>query len=94
MKNIDENFNFINYFFFGLFLVIGVLNFILVSIVPGFFYIILSLLYLPLFDKKIKKALNFKFYNLFKILLALFVLWGTLAVGDLMEFFESKILNK
>ncbi|MCD6104618.1 MAG: hypothetical protein J7J43_02360 [Thermosipho sp. (in: Bacteria)] len=94
MKNVDENFNYINYFFFVLFAVIGVLNCFFVGIIPGIFYILLSLIYFPYFDRKIKKKINFKFYNLFKIILALFVLWGTLAVGELMELFETNILNK
>jgi hypothetical protein len=68
-----------------IFLIIGILNLILVHPVPGVFYILLSLIYLPATDTYLKKKINLSIPPLPKIIIALVILWGTLAVGDLAE---------
>lgn len=71
----------------GLFLIVGCLNILLVHPVPGIFYIVLALTYLPQTNKLLKKNLKFQIPDLLKIIFGLVVLWGTLAVGDLAELF-------
>ena len=71
---------------FGLvFFVIGVLNLVLVHPVPGVFYLLLSLLYFPQTYDSIRRKIGFSIPLIAKIIFALVVLWGTLAVGDLAE---------
>lgn len=81
--------NIISWVFGIVFFVIGVLNAVLVHIVPGIFYLLLSLIYIPATNILIKKKLGFCIPLTVKILLGLVILWGTLAVGDLMEMFEA-----
>ena len=80
--------NIISWIFGIVFFVIGVLNMFLVHPVPGIFYILLSLVYFPPISAIIKEKFNFSIHYIIKIILGLFVLWGTLAVGELMEMFE------
>lgn len=68
-----------------LFVTIGVLNLVLVHPVPGMFYLLLAVLYLPQVDVIMKKKLGFAIPFMAKMLLAVLVLWGTLAVTDLAE---------
>lgn len=82
----------VNYFFAVLFLIIGILNAIIIHIVPGIFYILLSLLYFPFSCAFIEKRLNIKIPNWLKLVIAILILWGTLGVGDLMEYFEAHYL--
>lgn len=81
--------NIISWIFGIIFFVIGVLNAILVHPVPGTFYILLSFIYLPSTNTILKKKFGFSIPLAVKIILGLVILWGTLAVGDLMEMFES-----
>lgn len=78
---------FIIWIFTFLFLVIGILNLFLIHPVPGGFYLILALIYFPptnsIFNKKFNISISFKI----KLIIALIILWGTLAVGDLAELF-------
>ncbi|HEX7017571.1 MAG TPA: hypothetical protein VF209_01530 [Patescibacteria group bacterium] len=72
--------------FFGiLFVIIGVLNAWLVHPVPGIFYLVLSLVYLPITDTMLKKRFGFTIPFAVKMVVGLVILWGTLAVGDLAE---------
>lgn len=71
--------------FSAVFLVLGVLNAFLVHPVPGIFYLVLSLVYLPPFGAIIKKRLGFYIPFAVKVIVGLVILWGTLAVGDLAE---------
>ena len=66
-----------------IFVVTGVLNIILVHAVPGIFYLLLSLAYLP--NEFLKSKLGFAIPLVIKVILGFVVLWGTLAVGDLAE---------
>lgn len=71
---------------FGLvFVATGVLNLLLVHPVPGIFYLLLSLVYFPFIDTFLKTKLGFSIPFAIKIIVALVILWGTLAVGDLAE---------
>lgn len=79
--------NVISSIFGMVFFVIGVLNMFLVHPVPGVFYILLSSLYIPQADTILKKRFGFQIPLKIKIILALLVLWPTLAVGDLAEIF-------
>jgi hypothetical protein len=71
--------------FAGLFLVTGVLNMVLVHPVPGVFYLMLALIYLPWTNTVLKQRIGFTIPLALKIILGLLILWGTLAVGDLAE---------
>ena len=77
--------NVVGWVFFGIFLITGILNTVLVHLVPGAFYLVLSLLYLPATDRMMKSKLGFRVPFAVKIIVGLVVLWGTLAVGELAE---------
>jgi len=79
--------------FFGFFLLIGLLNVWYVSALVGVLYIVFALVYLPGFDTTLTKLLHLTIPRGLKYLVALLVLWGTLAVGDLMELFEAWMLH-
>lgn len=79
----------ISWTFAIVFLVTGVLNVIFVHPVPGVFYIVLTLFYIPRANTFLKKRSGFSIPPIVKIITGFFVLWATLAVGDLMEMFES-----
>lgn len=89
MSTRSKTWNIISWIFCVLFLVIGVLNVFLVHIVPGVFYILLAIFYFPPATAYIKKRFGFSIPPVVKIILGLVVLWGTLAVGELMEMLES-----
>ena len=76
-----------------LFIVVGVLNVFLVHVVPGVIYIHISSVYLPPVNDFLKKKSGFLIPVVVKIIMAIAILWFTLAVGDLMEIFESKLLR-
>lgn len=75
----------LSWVFFIVFIITGLLNLVLVHPVPGIFYLLLSLLYVPRTDIIIKKKLGFTIPLTAKIIVGFVVLWGTLAVGDLAE---------
>ena len=75
----------LSFVLFVVFVITGVLNVLLVHIVPGMFYLILSIFFLPLTDRVFKNKLGFVIPTILKIIFAFIVLWGTLAVGDLAE---------
>lgn len=68
-----------------LFILLGILNIIFVHIIPGVLYIIFSLIYSPIFKINIHPYI--------KLMMAIVVLWGTMAVGDLFELSEAWMLN-
>jgi hypothetical protein len=68
-----------------LFLVISFFNFLLVHPVPGLFYLFFSLLYFPIATRFVFRKFHFRIPFYVQLLLALLVLWGTLAVTDLAE---------
>lgn len=77
--------NIFSWTFCSIFIVIGIANLLFVHPVPGMFYLILSLIYLPRTNHLLKKKLGFSIPLALKIVLGLVVLWATLAVGELAE---------
>lgn len=74
---------------FGIALIVfGVLNLLLVHPVPGLFYLLLSVFYLPPTDTRIRSRLGFSIPPGAKVMLGLVVLWGTLAMSELAERFD------
>lgn len=72
--------------FFGLiFIALSILNLILVHPVPALFYLLFSLIYFPVTDVFLFRKLNTYIPFKIKILLAILLLWGTLAVTDLAD---------
>ena len=80
-------------FFSFIFSVLGVLNMIFIHIVPGLLYGIIALIYFPISSIFIKQKLGITFTRSAKIIYGATVMWGTLAVGDLMELFDSNLLK-
>jgi hypothetical protein len=68
-----------------LFLITGILNTIFVHIVPGVFYVLLSIFFFPPTNNFLKKRFGFSIHPLVKLPIGLFVLWASLAVGELVE---------
>lgn len=77
--------NIISWVFCINFILLGVLNLFLVHPVPGVFYLVLSLIYLPKTNAFLKQRIGFAIPLAVKVILGLMVLWATLAVGDLAE---------
>lgn len=75
----------ITWFLAALFLIIGVLNAWLVHPAPGMLYLLLAVLFLPQTDALLKKKLGLTIPLALKIFAGLVILWGTLAIGDLVE---------
>ncbi len=71
------------------FLLLGILNAIYIHHIPAIFYILISLFYIPPLVRWVKEKSGFGIPRMLKLLFALFILWATLAVGELMELFES-----
>lgn len=91
VENKSKERNIISWLFFILFVAIGILNIIFVHLVPGIFYLLISVLYLPRTNSYLNRKLGFSIPLAVKIILGFVILWATLAVGDLMEMFESWI---
>ena len=91
MKSESTSWNIIAWFLGLLFLLIGVLNLTYIHPVPAVIYVLISLLYLPPFVQYTKRKTGLSISPVILILLAFLLLWFTLGVGDLMEYFESKI---
>lgn len=86
-NSVNNNFKvkIVSVLFATLFMVIGILNLFLVHPVPGLFFLLLSLLYVPVGVKFIKQKFGFTIPFLVKVILGLILIWGTLAVSDLAE---------
>jgi len=82
-----------NWIFSTVFFVIGVLNLVLVHAIPGLFYIVIAFLYFPPASVFLRKIFHFATPPVIKVILVVVILWATLAVGDLMELFESWLCN-
>lgn len=78
-------FNILSWIFGVLFFIAGVLNLFLVHPVPGIFYLLLSLVYIPQIHTIFKKRFGFAIPLTIRIIVGFVILWGTLAVGDLAE---------
>lgn len=70
-----------------IFIAIGIMNAVLVHVVPGIFYLAISLLYCPPLATHVSHKFGLSIPYLVKIILAFLILWGTLAVGDLAEMY-------
>ena len=92
-KNLSKVWNNVFWILWCIFLGLSILNFIYVHAVPGIFYLVLSFVFLPPLGSFLKKKLGFSIHPLVWLIIALVVLWATLAVGDLMEMFEDQIPN-
>lgn len=69
---------------FGL---LGVMNLIWIHVVPGVFYLLISILYVPPVVGLLEVLVGFKIPYGVRIAGAVVLLWATLAVGDLAELF-------
>jgi hypothetical protein len=84
-NTISAVFKVISWLFGSLFFVIGILNLFLVHPVPGIFYLLISLTYLPQTNNLFKKKIGFPIPLKVKVLVGFVILWGTLAVGELAD---------
>lgn len=82
-----------SWIFAVIFFSLGILNLIFVHPIPGLFYLLLAVFYLPFTNAILFKQLGFAIPLWIKTLAGLILLWGTLAVGDLMEIFEAWMLR-
>ena len=71
-----------------LFALLGVLNIWLIHSVPGNIYLLLAIFYLPYTQTQLQQ-LGIGIPKSIRIILAVLVLWGTLAVSDLVELLEG-----
>ncbi|PKD20408.1 hypothetical protein APR41_14115 [Salegentibacter salinarum] len=79
--------NFVSCVLTAIFLLLGVMNFILVHPVPGIFYILFACIFTPPFNTLLNHKTGWVIPLWIKIILGLVILWGTLAVGDLAEIY-------
>lgn len=93
MKNTSNIWNLTSWILGILFFMIGLLNIFMVHTVPGIIYILISFIYLPFTYEFFSKKSGILIPVVVKIIFATAILWATLAVGDLMEIFESKWLH-
>ncbi|NNK70502.1 MAG: hypothetical protein HKO96_08490 [Flavobacteriaceae bacterium] len=73
------------------FIVIGILNLILIHPVPGLIYIVIAMIYFPPIADRFENIIRIRIPQAIKIILAFLIIWFTLAVGELVELFESII---
>lgn len=71
-----------------LFVLLSILYLIYIHPTPAAIYLVLSLLYLPPVVKVVKRTTGLSISPILLLLLAFLVLWYTLAVGELIEYFE------
>lgn len=77
----------VNWGWFGVFMLLGILNMIQVHAIPGIFYLLLASLYCPPLAIYVRNKVGFAIPFGLKMLFALLVLWASLAVGDLAELY-------
>lgn len=77
----------INWTFGLLVMTIGLLNIVLVHIIPGLVYIFLALIYFPPMNNFLQKNMGFSIPAAIKIILAVVIIWFTLGISDLGEMF-------
>ncbi len=82
----------LSWFLMVVFVLLGVLNIIYIHVVPGIFYLMLSLLYCPPLGDSVRAKIGIAIPYWLKIIIALLILLTTLAVGDLVEYYESVLL--
>jgi hypothetical protein len=86
MKNTTVGWNIISWFFGLLVLAIGVINIFWGNDFGfGVFILILSFVYYPPANSFLKRRFGFSIHYSLKILLAIFILWAALGVGELFD---------
>jgi hypothetical protein len=87
-------FNLVSRIFGFTIFIIGVLNILRGNDqLLGIAYMLISFIYAPNANKIIKKSIGFSIHYLLKILLAIFLLWITMAVGAIAEGFYPEIIS-
>ncbi len=85
-------FNSVSWFAGFLIFIIGVLNILRGNdTMLGLAFITISFLYIPASNKLIKKLVGFSIHYLVKIILAIVLLWISMAVGAIAEGFYPEI---
>lgn len=87
MNTKSNIYNIIGWIFAIVFFILGILNILLVHVIPGALYLIISLIYFPPLDDVIKRKIRLPIPFMAKIIIGIVILWGTLAVGNLAEMF-------
>ncbi len=73
---------------FGLLIfTIGILNLLLVHPVPGFAYLLVSLLFLPPVNAMLRTRLGFAIPMSVKVVLGIVIMWFTLGISDLADMY-------
>ena len=63
---------------------VGIINIFWGNDLPfGIFILLLSFVYFPPFEKLVKLKTGFSIHPILKIILAIFIIWSTLGVGEL-----------
>ncbi len=76
-----------------LFFILGILNTVLIHVVPGLIYLMPGLLFCPPVAVRLTRRTGIIQHPAIGIVAGLTILFGTLAVGDLMELFEALMLD-
>lgn len=79
--------DFFSWLFVILFLIIGLLNYQYIHPIPGTFYVLVAILFIPPLNNYFKEKVGIAIPFIFKLIVALLILWATLAVGDLAELY-------
>lgn len=64
---------------------LGVMNLVLVHPVPGFAYMLLSLIFLPPLNSFLKERTGWAIPRAVQIVLGIIIIWFTLGISDLAE---------
>ncbi|MDG1529630.1 MAG: hypothetical protein P8I51_01530 [Polaribacter sp.] len=87
-------FNLVSRIFGFIIFIIGVLNILRGNDqLLGVAFMLISFIYVPNANKIIKKNLGFSIHYVAKIVLAIFLLWITLAVGAIAEGFYPEVIS-
>ena len=79
----------ISWLFAALVFTAGVANLFLVHPVPGFAYLLISLVYLPPVDDMLKRKFGFSILPIVKIILGIIIIMFTLGVSDLGDMIDK-----
>jgi len=85
LKNKSKVRNIISWILTLILFIVGLLNLILVHAVPGLIYLLLGLICLPNTNGFLKKKFGFTIPFVMKIILFLFFMWYSLAMGEVWE---------
>ena len=79
----------ISWLFAALVFTAGIANLFLVHPVPGFAYLLISLIYLPPVDDMLKRNFDFSILPIVKIILGIIIILFTLGVSDLGDMIDK-----